>query len=75
MLAIPMSLGLLFAHQFPSVTAQRIQKPLANPVARGAAGLIVLSLLKERQLLTLGLLPMLRHCDCAQRQWPCCLAG
>jgi len=58
MLAIPMSLGLLFSHQFPSVTA-RIQKPLANLSLAALMAFIVLGLLKERQLLTLGLLPML----------------
>ncbi len=58
MLAIPMSLGLLFAHRFPALTA-KLQKPLANFSLAALLAFIVLGLVKERQLLTLGLLPML----------------
>lgn len=58
LLAIPMSLGLLVAHQFPKLTA-KIQKPLANFSLIALLAFIVLGLIKERQLLTLGLLPML----------------
>ncbi len=58
LLALPMSLGLWVAHQFPLLTA-RIQKPLANFSLVALLAFIVLGLLKERQLLTLGLLPML----------------
>lgn len=58
MLAIPMALGLLFSHRFPSLTT-RIQKPLANFSLAALLAFIVLGLVKERQLLTLGLLPML----------------
>ncbi len=58
MLAIPMALGLLFSHRFPSLTG-RIQKPLANFSLAALLAFIVLGLVKERQLLTLGLLPML----------------
>ena len=58
MLAIPMALGLLFSHRFPALTA-RIQKPLANFSLAALLAFIVLGLVKERQLLTLGLLPML----------------
>lgn len=58
LLAIPMSLGLLVAHRLPALTA-RIQKPLANFSLFALLAFIVLGLIKERQLLTLGLLPML----------------
>ena len=58
LLAIPMALGLWVAYQFPAVTA-KIQKPLANFSLLALLAFIVLGLIKERQLLTLGLLPML----------------
>ena len=58
LLAIPMALGLWIAHQFPAATA-KIQKPLANFSLVALLAFIVLGLIKERQLLTLGLLPML----------------
>ncbi len=58
LLAIPMLLGLYVAYQFPVVTA-KIQKPLANLTLLALLAFIVLGLIKERQLLTLGLLPML----------------
>ncbi|MCJ0761720.1 bile acid:sodium symporter family protein [Variovorax terrae] len=58
LLAVPMALGLLFSHRLPAVTA-RIQKPLANFSLVALLAFIVLGLVRERQLLTLGLLPML----------------
>jgi BASS family bile acid:Na+ symporter len=58
LLALPMALGLLAAHRLPALTA-RIQKPLANFSLVALLAFIVLGLAKERQLLTLGLLPLL----------------
>lgn len=58
LLAIPMALGLLFAHKLPLATA-RIRKPLANFSLIALLLFIVAGLIKERQLLTLGLLPTL----------------
>jgi len=58
LLAIPMTLGLLFSHRLPALTA-RIQKPLAHLSLLALLAFIVGGLVKERQLLTLGLLPML----------------
>lgn len=58
LLAIPMGLGLSFSHRLPALTA-RIQKPLANFSLFALLAFIVLGLVRERQLLTLGLLPML----------------
>lgn len=58
MLAAPMALGLFVAYRFPALT-RRLQKPLANFSLIALLAFIVLGLIKERQLLTLGLLPML----------------
>jgi BASS family bile acid:Na+ symporter len=58
LLAVPMALGLLVAHKLPALTA-RLQKPLANFSLIALLAFIVLGLIKERQLLTLGLLPLL----------------
>jgi BASS family bile acid:Na+ symporter len=58
LLAVPMALGLLMAHKLPALTA-RLQKPLANFSLVALLAFIVLGLIKERQLLTLGLLPLL----------------
>lgn len=58
LLAGPMSLGLLFSHQLPSLTA-RIRKPLGKFAVLALLLFIVAGLIKERQLLTLGLLPLL----------------
>ena len=58
LLAAPMALGLLVAHHLPALT-QRIQKPLGNFALFALLAFIVLGLIRERQLLTLGLLPML----------------
>lgn len=58
LLAVPMAMGLLLSHRLPGLTAC-IQKPLANFSLVALLAFIVLGLIKERQLLTLGLLPML----------------
>jgi bile acid:Na+ symporter, BASS family len=58
LLAVPMSLGLFVAWRWPALTA-RIQKPLANFSLFALFAFIVLGLIRERQLLTLGLLPTL----------------
>ena len=58
LLALPMALGLLVSHKLPALTA-RIQKPLGNFSLVALLAFIVIGLIKERQLLTLGLLPML----------------
>lgn len=58
LLAVPMALGLLFSHKLPGLTG-KIQKPLANFSLVALLAFIVLGLVKERQLLTLGLLPTL----------------
>ena len=58
LLAVPMSLGLLFSHQLPALTA-RIRKPLGHFAVIALLLFIVAGLLRERQLLTLGLLPTL----------------
>jgi bile acid:Na+ symporter, BASS family len=58
LLALPMALGLFVAYRFPALT-RRIQKPLANFSLVALLAFIVVGLIKERQLLTLGLLPTL----------------
>jgi len=58
LLAIPMALGLAFSHRLPALTA-RIRKPLSHFSLFALLAFIALGLVKERQLLTLGLLPML----------------
>jgi BASS family bile acid:Na+ symporter len=58
LLAVPMALGLLLAHRKPVLTA-RIRKPLANFSLFALLAFIVLGLVSQRQLLTLGLLPTL----------------
>ncbi|MDO8388578.1 MAG: bile acid:sodium symporter family protein [Polaromonas sp.] len=58
LLAVPMTLGLLFSHKLPMLTA-RIRKPLGNFAVICLLLFIVAGLIKERQLLTLGLLPTL----------------
>lgn len=57
-LAVPISLGLLLAHQMPDLTV-RIRKPLGRGAAAALLLLIVAGLVRERHLLTLGLLPIL----------------
>lgn len=56
LLAIPMALGLAFSHRLPAIT-QKIKKPLGNFALFALFALIVLGLLRERQQLTLALLP------------------
>ena len=58
LLAIPMTLGLVFSHRLPTMT-QKIKKPLGNFALFALFALIVLGLLRERQQLTLALLPTL----------------
>jgi bile acid:Na+ symporter, BASS family len=58
LLALPMALGLFVAYRFPAAT-QRLQKPLANFSLVALLAFIVIGLIKERQLLTLGLLSTL----------------
>jgi bile acid:Na+ symporter, BASS family len=58
LLALPMALGLMLSHQRPALTA-RIRKPLGNFSLLALLALIVAGLIRERQLLTLGLLPTL----------------
>ena len=58
LLAIPMSAGLWIAHQFPKLNA-KIQTPPANFSLIVLLAFIVLATVKERQLLTFGLLPTL----------------
>jgi bile acid:Na+ symporter, BASS family len=58
LLAVPMALGLLVSHQLPALTA-RMAKPMGNFAVAALVLFIVGGLIKERQLLTLGLLPTL----------------
>ena len=58
LLALPMSLGLLFSHRLPALTA-RIRKPLGNFSLLALLAFIVLGLIKERHLLTAQILPQL----------------
>jgi BASS family bile acid:Na+ symporter len=58
LLAIPMALGLWFSHRLPAAT-QKIKKPLGNFALFALFAFIVLGLLRERQQLTLSLLPTL----------------
>ena len=58
LLAIPMALGLSLTHFKPALS-KKLQKPLANFSLVALLAFIVIGLVKERQLLTLGLLPLL----------------
>ncbi len=58
MLAIPMSLGMLFAYLKPQIAA-KLTKPLANFSLVMLFAFILFGLLKERSSLTLALLPTL----------------
>ena len=58
LLAIPMAFGLAFSHRLPELT-QKIKKPLGNFALFALFAFIVLGLLRERQQLTLALLPTL----------------
>jgi BASS family bile acid:Na+ symporter len=58
LLGLPMALGLTLAHRAPGFT-DRIRKPLGQLSLLALLAFIVLGLIRERQLLTLGLLPTL----------------
>ena len=58
LLALPLALGLTLTRRLPYFSA-RIRKPLGNFSLIALLAFIVLGLIKERQLLTLGLLPTL----------------
>lgn len=58
LLAVPMSLGLLVSHRYTAL-AERIRKPLGKFAVGALILFIIAGLIKERQLLTLGLLPLL----------------
>ena len=58
LLGVPLSLGLLASHRLPHLT-ERIRKPLGHFSLSALLLFIVAGLIKERQLLTLGLLPTL----------------
>jgi len=58
LLGVPLSLGLLASHRLPQLT-ERIRKPLGLFSLIALLLFIVAGLIKERQLLTLGLLPTL----------------
>ncbi len=58
LLAVPMALGLWVGHRFVPLT-QRIRKPLGQFSLLALLAFIVLGLIRERQLLTIHLLPQL----------------
>jgi len=58
LLAIPMALGLSLTHFKPALS-KRLQKPLANFSLVALLAFIVVGLIMQRQLLTIGLLPLL----------------
>ncbi len=58
LLAVPMVIGLAFSHQLPALT-KNIKKPLGNFALLALLAFVVLGLLRERQQLTLALLPTL----------------
>jgi bile acid:Na+ symporter, BASS family len=58
LLAVPMALGLLFAHRLPALTA-KIHKPLANFALVALLAFIALGLWRERALLNAQILPQL----------------
>ena len=58
LLALPLALGLTLTRRLPDFS-ERIRKPLGNFSLIALLAFIVLGLIKERQLLTLGLLPTL----------------
>ena len=58
LLALPMAAGLLVTHRWPAGSA-RLRKPLGNFSLLALLAFIVIGLIQQRQLLTLGLLPML----------------
>jgi len=58
LLAVPMLLGMAFAHRFPVATA-RIRRPLARASVAALLLFIVAGLVRDRHLLTAALLPQL----------------
>ena len=56
LLGVPLTLGLMASHRLPELT-ERIRKPLGKFSLIALLLFIVAGLIKERQLLTLGLLP------------------
>ena len=58
LLAIPMALGLTVAHLWPAVTA-RVRKPLGNFSLLALLAIIVVGIVRERQVLNAALLPLL----------------
>jgi BASS family bile acid:Na+ symporter len=58
LLAVPMAFGLATAHRLPELT-KSIKKPLGNFAMVALLAFVVLGLLRERQQLTLALLPTL----------------
>ena len=58
LLAVPMTLGLLFSHRLPDVAA-RFRKPLSNFSLLALLAFIVLGLVAQRRLLTPQILPQL----------------
>jgi BASS family bile acid:Na+ symporter len=58
LLGVPLCLGLLASHRLPQLT-ERIRKPLGHFSLIALLLFIVAGLIKQRQLLTLGLLPTL----------------
>jgi len=58
LLAVPMVAGMGMAHQWPDLAA-RVRKPLGRFSLFALFAFIVLGLISQRQLLTLGLLPMM----------------
>jgi BASS family bile acid:Na+ symporter len=58
LLAVPMALGLSLTHFKPALS-KRLQKPLANFSLVALLAFIVVGLIVQRQLLTIGLLPLL----------------
>lgn len=57
-LAVPMTLGLLFNHRLPHLTA-RIQRPLAHFSLLALLAFIAVGLIRERHLLSAEILPQL----------------
>lgn len=58
LLALPLAAGLLLGYKLPVLT-QKIRKPLGNFALLALLAFVVLGLLRERQQLTLALLPIL----------------
>jgi bile acid:Na+ symporter, BASS family len=58
LLALPMALGLAVSHRLPALT-QKIRQPLGRFALLALLAFIVLGLVRERQLLTAQILPLL----------------